>query len=178
MGLAPKKLIFHSASSASASVGSDGDDARAGAAVDKILTLQIHNQADQKQSHAVLEKTQEQEDDSTCVPNSKTQEVLLKENQTAEAGEKEGEEPALKKIGEQENSNSNSVGPQKINTMDEDDAISEAPASTAMDKISKQQLHNQTKLTYMLASCPVKKNAYYQDSPRIKGMIFLQKVIK
>lgn len=143
MGLAPKKLVFHSSSSASASVGSDGDDAPAAAAVDKISTLQIHNQADQKQSRAVLEMAQEQEDDSTCVPNSKTQEALLKENQTAEAGEKEGDEPALKKIGEQEESNSNSVGPQKINTMDGDDAISEAPASTAMDKISKQQAHNQ-----------------------------------
>ncbi|CAI9783588.1 unnamed protein product [Fraxinus pennsylvanica] len=144
MGLAPKKLIFHSSSSASASVGSDGDDApAAAAAVSKISTLQLLNQADQKQPHAVLEKTQQQEDDSTCVPHSKTKDVLLKENQTAEAGETAGDEPALKKIGEQEDSNSNSVGPQKINTMDEDDAISEAPASTALDKISKQRVHNQ-----------------------------------
>ncbi|CAA2960979.1 STOREKEEPER -like [Olea europaea subsp. europaea] len=61
-------------------------------ALDKLTALRIHNQADQqKQSRAVLEKTQEQ-GDYTCDPNFKIKEALAGENQTTEAGQKEGEQ--------------------------------------------------------------------------------------
>ncbi|CAA3024104.1 Hypothetical predicted protein [Olea europaea subsp. europaea] len=61
-------------------------------ALDKLTALRIHNQADQrKQSHAVLEKTQEQ-GDYICDPNSKIKEALAGENQITEAGQKEGKQ--------------------------------------------------------------------------------------
>ncbi|XP_022847482.1 probable transcription factor At1g61730 [Olea europaea var. sylvestris] len=91
MALASKKLVFHSSSSSSASEGSQKIN---------IMDEDVAISEEQKHLEEALVKTQEQEDDSTCVPISKAQEIaLFDENQTTtEAGEKEGHEPALDKL--------------------------------------------------------------------------------
>ncbi|CAA2955246.1 Hypothetical predicted protein [Olea europaea subsp. europaea] len=95
----------------------------------------------QKHSEAAFERTQEEEDGPISNSNSKGQEIgLLDKNQAIEAGEKEDEK--FVKAREQAFSSIFEICSPKTNTIDEDDAISEAPTFTALEKKSTQQVHN------------------------------------